>query len=82
MAPVRNPLGIFDCLPRIGKQPLHLLFTLHIILTALITHTVFVRKLLSGLQTQEDIMRLHVIRIGIVHVIRYDHRNIQFPAHL
>ena len=66
MAAVRDLLGIFECFQRIRKQLLHLLFGFHIILSALIAHTILVRQLLSGLDTEQDVMRLGIVRIGVV----------------
>ena len=70
MTAVCNSLCIFHCLPRIGKQSLHLFFAFDEILTALVTHPVFVGKLFAGLDTQKDIVGLCVLRIGVVHVVR------------
>ena len=82
MAPVCNPLGIFHSLPCIGKKSLHLFFTFHIILPAHITHPVLVCQLFPGLDTKKDVVRLYIIRIGIMHIIGYHQRNVKFPAHL
>ena len=78
---VRNSLGILHCLPGIGKQSLHFLFTLYKILTALITHTVLIRKLLTGLQTKQNIMGLRIRRIRIMHVVGGYQRNLKLSAH-
>ena len=77
MTPVRDPLGILHRLPGIGKQSLHLLLALDIILTALIAHPVLVRECFSGLDTQKDIMGFHILRISIMYVIGTHQRDIQ-----
>ena len=82
MTPVRDPLRILHSLPRIGKEAFHLLLTLDEILTALVAHTVLIRQFLAGLQTQQDIVRLHIVRIGIMDIICDNERNIEFLAHL
>ena len=69
IAPVGNALGILQSLPRIGKQPLHLLLALHEILAALIAHPVLVRQLLVGLKAQQNIVGIRVPGIGVVDVI-------------
>ena len=82
IAPVGNALGILQSLPRIGKQPLHLLLALHEILAALIAHPVLVRQLLVGLKAQQNIVGIRVPGIGVVDVIGGHQRDIQLPAHL
>ena len=81
MAPVGNALGILHRLPGIGKQSLHLLFALHIVLAALVAHPVLVRQLLAGLQAQQDIVRLCVLHIGIMHVVGGHQRDVQLLTH-
>ena len=72
MAPIRDPLCIFHCLPRIRKQSLHLFFAFDEILAALIAHPVFIRKLFAGLYTQKNIVGLCILCISIVHIVRAD----------
>ena len=74
-------LGILQRLQCIRKQCFHLFFGLNVILSALITHTIFVRQFLTGLQTQQNVVWLHIIRIRIMHVIRCNQRNPRLPAH-
>ena len=69
MAAVCDFLRILKCLQGIREEPPHLLFTLYIILAAFVTHPVLIRKLLSRLKTKQDVMRLFILRIGIVDVI-------------
>ena len=69
MTSVRDLLRILQSLQRIREQLLHFLFRLDIVLPALIAHTILIRKLLSGLNAEQDIVRLPVLRIGIMHVI-------------
>ena len=68
-------VGVFQCLQGIRKQLCHLLRRFYEILTSLIAHTIFICQFLSCLQTQQDIMRLHVIPIRIMHIIGGCHRD-------
>ena len=81
-ASVRDPLGIFHRLPGIGKQSLHLLLALDIILPALIAHSVLIGEFLSGLKTEQDVVGFYILRVGVMHVVRTDQRNLQFPGHI
>ena len=72
---------IFKRLKRIWKQLRHLLRRFYKILSALIAHTVFIRQLLAGLNTQKDIMCCHIILVSIMHIVRRDQRNMQLLAH-
>ena len=81
MASVSDPLGVLHRLPCVGKQPLHLLLALHIILPALVAHAVLVRQFFPGLQAEQKVMGLGVLRIGVMHVIGSYQRNIQLLAH-
>ena len=82
VAALRNTLGIFNRLPGIGEESLHLLLALDIILSALIAHSVLVRQLFAGLDTEQDIVRLHIIGVGIMNIVGGNKGNIQFLAHL
>ncbi len=82
MTSVRDPLRVLHRLPGVGEQPLHLLLALHVILSALVAHPVFIGQLLAGLNTQQDIMGLHIIRIGVMHVVGTDKRNIKLSGHV
>ncbi len=82
MTAVGNPLGILHSLPGVREKSLHLLLALHIILSALIAHTVFVGHFLARLQAQQNIMRLRVLRICVMHIVGCHQRDIQLPAHL
>ncbi len=81
MASVGNALGILHRFPCISEKTFHLLLTLHIVLSAFIAHTVLVRQLLASLQTEQNIVGLRILRIGVMHVVRRHQRDIQFPAH-
>ena len=72
---------IFQCLFRIRKKRFHFLRGFHIILTALVAHLVLVRQLLASLDTEQDIMRLHVLRIGIMTVIGGYQRDLKLLTH-
>ena len=75
MAPVGNLLGILNRLRGVREKCAHLLLGFDIILSALIAHTVLI-----CLETQQDIMRLPVLRIGIVHVVGGDKLNAKLLA--
>lgn len=47
-------------------------------LSALVTHTVFIRNLFTGLDTEKNIVCLHIRFIGIVDIVRADNGNVQF----
>ena len=79
---VRNPLGILHGFPCIREKSLHLLFTLHIVLTAHVTHSVFICQLLAGLEAKQDIVWLYILLIGIMHIIGRYQGNIQLLTHL
>ena len=81
MASVGDALGVLHRFPCIGEKSLHLLLTLHIVLPAFIAHTILVRQLLASLQTEQNIVGLRILRIGVMHVIRRHQRDIQFSAH-
>ena len=68
-------LRILQCLPCIREQSRHLFFGLHIILPAFITHPVLIRQLFPRLNTEQDIMCLLIICIGIMHIIRSNQFN-------
>ena len=80
MAPVGNLLGILNRLRGVREKCAHLLLGFDIILSALIAHTVLIGQLFPCLETQQDIMRLPVLRIGIVHVVGGDKLNAKLLA--
>ncbi len=69
------------CLLRIGEQSLHLFRRLNVILSALITHTILVRQLFAGLQTQQNVMRDRILLVSIVHIVGHHQRNASLLAH-
>ena len=69
MAAVCDLLRIVKCLLGIWKQCAHFILGLYIILPAFITHAVFVLQLFRSLYTEQDIMRLDIFRIRIMHII-------------
>ena len=46
--------------------------------SALVTHTVFIRNLFTGLDTEKDIVCLHIRFIGVMDIVRADKGNVQF----
>ena len=81
MAAVCNFLRVFNRIQRIGKQCLHLFFGFHKILTALIAHTIFIRKLFAGLQTKQNVMRLRIFFISVMHVVSSHQIDAQLLMH-
>ena len=75
MAAVGNALGVVERLLCVGKELSHLLLALDIELSAGIAHAVFVGQLFAGLDTEQDIVGLRVLREGVVAVIRGDQRD-------
>ena len=75
IAAVGDLLRIFQRIEPVGKQPPHFLFALYVKLPAGITHPVFIGKLLSGLDAQQDIVRLCVIGVCIMAVVGRDQRD-------
>ena len=61
---------VFQSLQCIREQLFHLLFTLDKILSAFITHAVFIRYDFAGLDAEQDIMRLCIFRPCIMHIVR------------
>ena len=80
MAAVRYSLGVFHRFPRIGEKRLHFLFAFDIVLTAHIAHSVLIRQLFTGLQTEQYIMGVHIFLIGIVHIVGDHQFNAGFLA--
>ena len=60
---------VLQCLLRIREKLLHLLCGLHIILSAVIAHTVLIRHLLLSLDAQENIMCRRVLRQYIMNIV-------------
>ena len=82
MTAVSDSLGILDSLPGIGEQPFHLFLALHVVLSALIAHAILVRQLFPRLQTKQNIVRIGVFCISIMHIVGGHQGDIQFSAHL
>ena len=60
---------------RIRKQRPHLLLGLDIELPTRIAQTILVCDLLSGLETEQDIVRLCILLPGVVDIVCGDQRN-------
>ena len=60
---------ILKRLRRIWKKTFHFFGRFHIILTALIAHTVFICQFLTCLKTEQYIMRLCILCKCIMHII-------------
>ena len=81
MTSFRNFMSIFQSFCSVGKQHLHLLRRFHIILTSLISHTIFICKLFPCLKAQQNIMRLGIFRQRIMHVVCHYQINSCFFVH-
>ena len=62
-------MGIFQSFQSIWKKSRHLFWRFHIILAALIAHSVLIAEFFLGLQTEEHVMGLRILSHGIMHVI-------------
>ena len=81
IASVGNALRIFKSLRRVGKEASHLLLALDIKLSSRIAHAVLVGQFFAGLDTQQDVVRLGVVRISIMAVIGRDQGDSHLAAH-
>ena len=70
VAPLGDLLRILQRLRHVRKQFAHLLFRFQVELTALVTHPVGVRDLLTGLDAEQDVVRLRIVRVNVMHVVR------------
>ena len=68
-AAVCNLLSIIQRLKGIWEKLLHLLRGFHIILPALIAHSVLIRKLFPRLDAQQNIMRLFILSESIMNIV-------------
>ncbi len=81
MTSVRDSLGIFHRFPCIGEESLHLLLAFDVVLSPFVTHSVFIRNLFAGLETEQNIMGIRVRRICIMDIIGGDQGDIQLFTH-
>ena len=81
IAPLGNLLSIFQCLQGIGKKLRHLFRGFYVVLTAFVTHAILIVYLLSGLDTQQNVMGFGIIRKGIVHIVGAYQLNPCLMAH-
>ena len=72
--------SVFQCIGGIREKSAHLFLALYIELPALIAHAVLVADLCLGLDTEQHIMRLRILCIGIVAVVGSHQRDVQLPA--
>ena len=68
-------MGVVEGFLRIREQRPHLLLGLDIELPARIAQPILVGNLLSGLETEQDIVRLRILLPGVVDIVRGDQRN-------
>ena len=69
-------MGVLDGFRGVWEKLAHLLLGLHIVLSALVAHTVLVRDLFSCLDAEQDIMGLPVLGVDIVAVVCRHKRDI------
>ena len=81
VAALRDLMGVIDGFLGVWKQRPHLLLRFHVILTALVTHTVLIRNFFPGLDTQQNVMRCRILRENIVDIVGCHQIHGQFPAH-
>ena len=81
MTSLSNLMCILQCLCRIRKKPLHLFRRFYIILTSVVTHSIFIRQFLSRLKTQQYIMRLCILCQRIMDIICCDQLNTCLTMH-
>ena len=72
IAALCNFMGIVEGFLRIREQRPHLLLGLDIELSARIAQTILVADLLSGLETEQDIVRLRILLPGVVDIVGGD----------
>ena len=70
LAAICDLLRVLNRFWHIGEQSTHFLLGFHVILPALITHPILVIHGLAGLNTEQNIVGLHVLLVGIVAVVR------------
>ena len=70
MTPLSDLMGIFDGLSGVGEQFRHLFCRFKVILSSLIAHTILICHLFAGLDAQQDIMRLGICVVNIMHIVR------------
>ncbi len=81
IAALGNFMRIVDGFGRVRKKSPHLLLGLAVKLTAFITHPVLVRYLFACLNAQKDIVRLRVLRIGVMNVVGRNKVDPKLLAH-
>ena len=81
IAPVRDHRRVVDRLLRIGKQFPHLQFALDIVLSSVVAHPVLVGDFFCRLDTEQDVVRLGVLRVSVVDIIRGNQRYAELLAH-
>ncbi len=81
VAAVRDALGVVDRLRRVGEEHRHLFLALDVELAARVAHAVFVAELFAGLDAEQDVVRLAVRRLRVVHVVCRDERDPEAPRH-
>ena len=69
VAAQRDLVGIFQSFQSIWKKSRHLFWRFHIILAALIAHSVLIAELFLSLQTKKNIMWFRILCHSVMHII-------------
>ena len=69
MTSLRDPVRVFQRFQRIWEKPRHLLRRFHIILAALIAHSVLIAEFFLSLQTKKNIMWFRILCHSVMHII-------------
>ena len=74
-------MGIFQSFQSIWKKSCHLFRRFHVILTALIAHSVLICKFLLCLQAKKHVMGLRILSHGVMHIIGSNQINACLSVH-
>ena len=69
VAALRDLVGIFQSFQSIWKKSRHLFWRFHIILAALIAHSVLIAEFFLSLQTKKNIMWFRILCHSVMHII-------------
>ena len=74
-------MGIVDGFLGVREQCPHLFLRLHIVLAALVTHTVLIRHLLAGLDTQQNVVSCRILCQNVMNIVGCHQIHGKLPAH-
>ena len=81
VAALRDLMGVIDGFLGVWKQRPHLFLRLHIVLAALVTHTVLIRHLLAGLDTQQNVVSCRILCQNVMNIVGCHQIHGKLPAH-